>query len=143
MSPIDWAGLVVAPCIAAFGDTVVTYAPVAGGSYTFTGVFDRSFLSQIINDAEFAGSARQPVMGMAAADLAVAPVQGDRFTVVSTTSAGVVPGDQYIVKEPRPDGHGHILLMLQEFDATVVTDARVTDDGANRIIDDGSDRETN
>lgn len=101
--------LVLGPCIAAFGEVaqgwpVPVYTPAGHGPFDLDGVFDRAY-REIDQLTGIPVSAARPVFGVR---LSVFPVgmsasQDDRVRV---------RGVDYIVREVRPDSHGHALLLL-------------------------------
>lgn len=112
---VDFNALVVGPCMAAFGEAV-TYTLPGGVAQAVTGVFDRAYLALLPmggghgQEPQHFGAAgnvsdRRPVLGVQLGQFTVPPVQGGR---VHVPSAGL----DFVVKEVRPDGKGHALLLL-------------------------------
>ncbi|OTP79488.1 head-tail joining protein [Caballeronia sordidicola] len=93
---------------AAFGEPV-SYAPATGEMpYDITGIFDEAFLELVVVDGVQLQT-EQPTLGIQysqfTAQFKAFPVQGDQLTVMRT-------GETFVVREPRPDGHGGGRLML-------------------------------
>lgn len=109
--PLSFDDLVLDPCVAAFGEAaqgnpVPTYAPAAGSSFVLDGVFDRGFteIDQLTGPVVATAT---PKFGVRLSQFpaGVAPLQGDQVTI---------RGQAYLVREVRPDSHGHALLLLNE-----------------------------
>jgi hypothetical protein len=88
-----------------FGD-VVTYRPATGAAYDIAdAVFDEAY--QVVLEGEDGAppvSTTMPVLGMRRALMQAEPRQSDQVDV---------PGwGRYRVRDLRPDGHGHVLLLL-------------------------------
>jgi hypothetical protein len=113
--PLDIDGLVLGPCMDAFGEPV-TYTPKGGSAFALTGVFDRQYLALDLLDEQSGVATRKPVLGVRAADFpaGVQPLQSDQVTVPSV-------GLTYVVRTVKPDGHGHVLLELNAAAATAPT----------------------
>lgn len=118
---IDWDGLVIGPTNAAFGDAVQYYTKTA--NFPVTGVFDEGYLevaplgrgglfdSEGFNlGAPGAITSEMPVLGVQLSQFPSAsrPEQNDALQMTS----GLQAGNWYVVKEVRPDGHGHAKLLL-------------------------------
>ena len=104
---VDWETTVGAPTVAVFGEAA-TYYPASGApSFPVTGVFDNQFRSSSVKDDEAPESDSLPVFGVNSRQFATPPVQDDKLIIAST-------GKIYLVKEPRPDGHGIYHLVLNE-----------------------------
>ena len=89
---------------AAFGEPAI-YTPVSGETpYPVSGVFDEAFLELVVVDGTQVQTV-QPTLGLQLSQLRADPVQDDQLTIVRT-------GESYVVREPRPDGHGWCRLML-------------------------------
>jgi len=93
---------------AAFGEPVL-YAPAAGGTpFEITGIFDEAFLELAVVDGVQVQT-EQPTLGIQYSQFAnqaqAYPVQSDQLTIKRT-------GETFVVREPRPDGHGGGRLML-------------------------------
>lgn len=110
---IDWEAKVGAPNVAVFGEPAV-YTPASGaGAYDVIGVFDDEFRSSaIIVDGDPDTSDFLPVFGVNAAQFRAPPVQSDRIDFPAGTKW--YSGKAFLVKEPRPDGHGLFHLALNE-----------------------------
>jgi hypothetical protein len=110
---IDWDADVLGPVMAVFGEgdpalsaTLPIYMPQAGPSFTLAdAVFDREYLD--VNQFGDGGdnTSRKPILGVRLALLPTPPLQGDRVYIPSVNLT-------YIVREVRPDGHGHAVLSL-------------------------------
>ena len=115
---LDLDGLVIGPCMGVFGEPVAYYGAGPGfpaGAALIAGVYDEAYLPLQPLGANVAGlgplamgalpniTAAMPVLGLRAADLPGAPEQGDRLTV---------RGQDFLVREAQPDGHGGIKLLL-------------------------------
>lgn len=102
---IDLDGLVLGPCLDAFGQAV-TYLAGNGQAAAITGVFDRYHV-QVDFDAQGAAvSTTLPVLGVreAAFPPGLCATQGDTVMIAGTV---------YEITDTQPDGHGHVLLMLK------------------------------
>lgn len=132
---IDFDALVIGPTLAVFGESV-TYLPFVpilvggnpvldqngnetgslGASYAATGVFDMQFYelrisggsSYIANEAMDYGlvggiSEGTPILGVQLSKMETVPRQQDQI---------VIRGQTYVVKEVRPDSHGHAKLLM-------------------------------
>lgn len=108
--PLSFDSLVLAPCVAAFGEAaqgypVPTYTPQAGAPpFALDGVFDAGFQEADLLSGP-AIAAAQPNFGCRLADVptGVALQQGDTIAI---------RGADYAVREVRPDSHGHVRLLL-------------------------------
>lgn len=109
---IDWDGLVVGAVTQVFGEAV-TYFPQGAAAFAATGVYDEEYLDQDAVGreplAQIGGmvnlSGSRPVLGVQLSAFPVQPSQGDLVKVLRT-------GDTFVVREVRPDGHGHAKLLL-------------------------------
>jgi hypothetical protein len=109
---IDWDGLVVGPCFAAFAEDVqVLFTPAKSApgtaSYDVDGVFDRAYLSTPQLDMVSAASTLKPILGVRLAQFTVPPVVDD---LVYVASADVT----FIIRNVEPDSHGWALLELNK-----------------------------
>lgn len=113
---IDWDALLLAPCEQIFGEgddqhpTPIQYAPKVGTPFPVNGVFDRAFLSLVIDPTAAGGVGMNtvaPVLGVRAAWFPVPPAQGAKLTIPSV-------GFTYVVANAEPDGHGWVLLRLNK-----------------------------
>ncbi|WP_260927372.1 hypothetical protein [Novosphingobium sp. 9] len=102
---IDWDSLVLGPAMGIFGDEVI-YTPRGGVAVTIPDavVDDEATELQMGEDGQ-TSIQKRPLIGIRAAALAAEAQQGDRVKVVKT-------GKVYVVREPIPDGHGHVLLKV-------------------------------
>ncbi len=102
---IDWDKKVLNPTIKVFGEPV-TYFPVGGGEVPITGVFDEAYREIISLDSEMIESnTTRPALGVRSIQFSVSPAKGDQLVIVRLK-------ERYVVRDVRPDGHGHLLLML-------------------------------
>lgn len=106
---IDWDSLVLKPVMAVFGDEVI-YTPRGGSPVTITdAVFDEEAMDMQLEVDGQTSTQHRPTLGIRLAalspDLSIEPRQSDRVQIVKT-------GKVYVVREPIPDGHGHVLLKL-------------------------------
>lgn len=106
---LDFDALVLAPCVAAFGETAQgypasVYAPATGQPFALDGIFDRAYREVDALTGMPISSAR-PVFGvrLSVFPAGMAPASGDQVTIRGTV---------YVVREVRPDGHGEAKLML-------------------------------
>lgn len=99
----DWIAAVDGRVVETFRDEAI-YTPAGGGPVTLSCVFDRSY--QLAADVGGPGvSTTAPAAFFRLADLpGDPPPYGDLQ----------VRGVDYRVTEPKPDGHGGVLLVLQE-----------------------------
>lgn len=112
--PIDWDALVIAPTMAAFGETdpadpamTPTYYPVLGPAFPLNGVFDEGFLSVVMDDPLAPVSTVNPVMGVRLADFpaGIAPGENDNVFIPRV-------GLTYKVQNVETDSHGWAKLQL-------------------------------
>lgn len=102
---IDWDDLVLGPAMGLFGDKVI-YTPRGGAPVTIPdAVFDEEAIELQLDQDGQTTTQRRPVLGIRASALPVEPKQSDRVQIVKT-------GKVYVVREPIPDGHGHVHLKL-------------------------------
>lgn len=116
----DWDGVVLANIMPVFAEggpldtagaaNLPTYYPggnQAAGFDLADAVFDRQYLALDLLDDQSGVSTRRPVIGVRLAVFpdGVSPLQGDQVVIPSV-------GVTYIVRNVRPDGHGHVLLEL-------------------------------
>ena len=110
--PVDFNALVLGPTFDVFAEPV-TFIPAAGGNITTLygpnagrGVFDEGATILVDIGGDVPTSTQAPVLGVRLSEFSTAPQQNDKVTIPSV-------GRTYIVKDPRPDGKGHALLVLQ------------------------------
>lgn len=101
---IDWDALVIGPVFGVFAEPA-TYRPVQGVPFAITGVFDREYEAVSIVDQLTPASSRKPVLGVQLSQFASAPRQNDKVFIPSVDIT-------YVVKNVKPDGHGHAVLEL-------------------------------
>lgn len=112
---IDWDAELLAPVMAVFGEgdagnpaSWPIYTPRGLPAFALPGaVFDAAYQDVTVNDDQTTTTAQRPVLGVRTSLFAQLPAQNDKVFIPST-------GKTYLVREPRPDGHGHALLMLME-----------------------------
>jgi hypothetical protein len=116
---IDWDNLVLAPCLAAFGETETAtadnrpiYTPAAGEAFAVVGVFTDAFEELVILDDGAPGYVtHKPTLGVRDSQWLGAEGQiwaeGDHVFVPRKNQ-------NYLVNAPKPDGQGHTLLQLNE-----------------------------
>lgn len=104
---INWDDLVLGPVMAEFGEEVILIPRGGAPIIISDAVVDEENIDAMIDQDGQTVNLPKPVIGVRAAALGgYDPKQNDRVTVTRT-------GRSYIVKNPNPDGHGHILLLLQ------------------------------
>lgn len=102
---LNWDAEVLAPVMAVFGEGVA-YRPQAGTPFTLTdAVFDAQYAYVQRDKDGNEVTTTSPMLGVRRSSCPVAPLQSDRLTIQAT-------GQEYIVKDVRPDSHGHIVLLL-------------------------------
>lgn len=110
---IDWDAMLLAPVMSVFGEGVASdlstwpiYTPAGGAPFALPdAVFDRAYAEVTLDPEIGQVTNRKPCLGVRAALFAQPPAQGDTVYIPSVAVT-------YVVKEPQPDGHGHIKLML-------------------------------
>jgi len=109
---IDWDTELLGPVMACFGEDETTGLPV----YTPQGlpafeladaVFDAQYEQVVLDGEGSQQTTRRPVLGVRRSLFPRDPAQNDTVYIPSV-------GKTYVVKNPEPDGHGHVLLMLME-----------------------------
>jgi hypothetical protein len=103
---IDFAGLVLSPCMATLA-IAVTITPTVSqphaAAYANRGIWTVQDVDVVLEDGSIIAS-KSYTLGIALADYAIAPLVGD----------GVAIGaDNYLVDMVRPDGQGGVRLMLK------------------------------
>lgn len=101
MPPVDFSATVLAAGMTAFADPVI-YKPKSEPSYSARGVFDEYYEEIKIADG-MPVTIKTPVLGIRLSDFQTLPAQGDCL---------IVHCRDFEVREPRPDGHGGMKLML-------------------------------
>jgi hypothetical protein len=105
---IDWDTLVIGPCTAVFGETVL-YQPLGGVAYAVAGIFDEAYQEQFPIEGLTPGnvSNTRPMLGVQLSQFPAGqpPMQDDVLTIVRT-------GQAYWVNEVRVDSHGAARLLL-------------------------------
>jgi hypothetical protein len=99
--------LILAPCMNTFGEVnqgypIPTYYPRLGEPFELNGVFDHAYREHVIQDG-LPVTVTMPVFGVRASDCVIYPEPDDEISI---------RGKTYVVREARPDSHGHIKLML-------------------------------
>lgn len=113
---VDWETEVGAPLVQAFGGPAHYYPGNGGADFDVIGVFDEGYREVTIVDGLSYTSDAQPVIGITASQFALnncEPAQNDKVLIMDPLSKAY--GKTFIVKEPRPDSHGIIKLMLNEW----------------------------
>lgn len=111
---IDWDALVLAPLMGIFGEggpdddeMLPLYTPRGlPGFRLHDAVFDAAYKAVDIVD-DVPTTSIKPVLGVRLSLFPRPPAQNDRVYIPSA-------GKTYIVRDPRDDGHGHMLLILME-----------------------------
>lgn len=116
---IDWDREVLGPVMAEFGEADPTdpsnplswplYTPRGGAGFRLAdAVFDAEYEDVDVDPGDGSQTTnRRPVLGVRLALFPVSPNQNDKVFIPST-------GKIYMVRDVRPDGHGHAKLMLME-----------------------------
>lgn len=107
---IDFAGLVLGPAMAVFGQPATFTPTVSQPSalpYAGRGVFDFKAVEIPLEDGSY-HSTNQPTLGVRLADFSVVPKQGDSVALAGAT---------YEIVDVIPDGQGKADLMLRRVDA--------------------------
>ncbi|MGI4764565.1 MAG: head-tail joining protein [Janthinobacterium lividum] len=112
---IDWTAEVLGPVMAVFGEGLAsvpeswpTYFPTGGSAFQLPGaVFDEQYQRVTELDDGSTATSKHPVLGVIASLFPSPPRKGDKVLIPS------VP-QMFMVVNPEPDGHGHILLILIE-----------------------------
>lgn len=104
---IDWNQAVIGPLTKVFGEACA-YTMGNGTSFPITAVFDEAYLGvSVAGGVEV--TTEIPVLGVQLSQFPTGyradEAQGDTVTINRT-------GETFVVKEGRPDGHGHAKLML-------------------------------
>lgn len=98
---MDWDGLVIGPCMDAFGQPV-DYTPAGGQTVRISGVFFDGFLS-VEAGAQPGVTSTSPHLGVQVSQMPTGwdplNAEGDAFVIVGS-------GKAYRVREGRPDGRG-------------------------------------
>jgi hypothetical protein len=101
--------MVLAPLLTAFGEgaqgqPLPVYTPAGQLPFALDGWFDRAY-REIDQLTGIAVSAGRPVLGVRLSmfPTGIAPAQSDQVRIRSVL---------YLVREVRPDSHGHALLLL-------------------------------
>ena len=106
---MNWDELVLAPVMGVFGDAV-TYRPANAPAYTISdAVFDSQY-TYVVKDADGNEvNTTSPMLGVRAA-VCPNPAQDDQVSIA--TFNGLPVNKTYVVKDVRPDSHGHTVLLL-------------------------------
>lgn len=113
---IDWDAELLSPVMAVFGeDQPCRYMPRGGAAFDLAdAVFDAEYQEVSIDGDVSASTQTKPILGVRMSLFPAPPKQNDRVLIRSV-------GKVWIVKDVRPDGHGHAKLMLMAtVDQTVV-----------------------
>lgn len=112
---IDWDAELLSPVMELFGEGVPAdqstwplYTPAGGAAFRLAdAVFDAAYADITINGDGSEVSTRKPVLGVRISLFLLGPPkQNDRVYIPAVAGT-------FIIKEPRPDGHGHALLIMQ------------------------------
>lgn len=107
MAGIDFDKLVLAPCMATFGEVnqgkkIPLFVPQGGLSFEIDGVFDEAYRENVLHDG-LPVTVEMPVFGAREIEFQTYPKQNDNIQI---------RGKTYVVREVRRDSHGHLKLML-------------------------------
>ncbi len=110
---IDWDAELLAPVMAVFGegeasqpDNLPFYTPRGRPGFPLPdAVFDSEYRSVTELSDGSPASTLSPVLGVRRSLFAVPPKANDTVYIPRVDGT-------FIVKDPQPDGHGHILLIL-------------------------------
>jgi len=91
-------------CSTVFGGSVQLSPKAGGGPHTITGIFDENHVAVDV-DAGVPVSSLGPAIGVNLADLPVAPVKGDTWTI---------GGTNYLCTDVQQDSEGFAVLLLQK-----------------------------
>ena len=106
---IDWDAAVLAPLAGVFAEAW-TYRPRRQAPIAIQGVFDAAYTEVAPVGDGIPMNSVGPVLGVRAALFAQPPCQGDKLTRNSN-------GANYVIRDVRPDSHGHVLLLLNSADS--------------------------
>ena len=132
---IDFNALAVGPSVAIFGEgvTYLPFTPVLvggapvldqngneigslGAGYLATGVFDMQFLELRISGGSPYAANEAMEYGLVGGISEATPILGVQLSAMQTVPRQqdqvVIRGVTYVVKEVRPDSHGHAKLLL-------------------------------
>lgn len=110
---IDWDAELLSPVMSLFGEgdaadqsTWPVYTPRGLAPFPLAdAVFDRAYADVTLEDDGTENTTRKPCLGVRVSLFPREPAQNDTVYIPS------VPG-HFIVKDFRPDGHGHAKLIL-------------------------------
>ena len=108
---LDWDELVLAPVMAVFGDAV-TYRPVNAPAFTISDAVYDSQYTYVLHGGGPNGedvTTTSPMLGVRAA-VCPNPAQDDQVFI--GTFNGLPVNTTFVVKDVRPDSHGHTILLL-------------------------------
>ncbi len=111
----DWDAELLGPVMSVFGEGMPgtpsswpIYTPKGGSAFQLVdAVFDSAYHDVTSLAEDDSATSRRPVLGVRAVLFTVPPAQNDTVFIPSN-------GMTYGVTDARPDGHGHIKLMLIE-----------------------------
>jgi hypothetical protein len=108
---LDFDRLLHAPISAIFGESghgadLPVYLPQSGAPYPVDGIFDNAYTEPDLISG-LSPNTVENVFGASLAQFQAAPIQGDRITITRL-------GKTYLVRDVQPDGHGWLLLKLNE-----------------------------
>lgn len=113
---IDWEGEVITPLVEVFGEAAQYYPADASPAFHVNGVFDEGYRETVIIDSLSYTSDAMPVIGFDKPQFdaqGYVPVKNDILQLTDPKSVNY--GKTFMVKEVRPDDHGHLKLMLQVY----------------------------
>ena len=108
--PLDFDGLVLGPCLQAFGEPVDYSSLAAGITFPLTAAFDQLAHTSTFSDY-MASSSEKSSLGVQLSQFppGIVPSGGDDADSADTV---VVRGVAYWVTDVKPDGVGHAKLSL-------------------------------
>jgi len=110
---IDWDDLVLGPVMGIFGEDAAhaglpIYTPRGLPAFVLAdAVFDAQYEQVVLDGEGSQQTTRRPVLGVRRSLFPRDPAQDDLVYIPAT-------GKNYLVKNPQPDGHGQVLLLLME-----------------------------
>lgn len=115
---VDWDAEVLGPVMSLFGEgeqadpsTLPTYTPVQGSAFQLPdAVFDRAYADVTVDDQGGQITTLRPCLGVRTSLFAARQIEPQQNDTVYIPSVGL----NFIVMEPRFDGHGHAKLMLMQ-----------------------------
>ncbi len=105
---IDWAGLVLAPAMAVFGQPITvtpTKSQPKAAPYAACGVYACKPVQEVIEGTELVHQTHQHTLGIRLPDYPVPPAQGDGLAM---------PQGSFLVTNVEADGQGGGTLILRK-----------------------------